>query len=44
MAAMVQIANEAPQPMNNVDEPIVEVSVGMNGTGSVIIDDIQIKD
>lgn len=43
MGAMVQLANET-APANNVDEPIIEATIGMNGTGSVVIEDMKIKD
>lgn len=43
MGAMVQLANET-APANNVDEPIVEATIGMNGSGSITIEDMQIKD
>lgn len=42
MAAMVQIANET-APVNNVDEPIIEAKINMDGSGSVEVTDLKIK-
>jgi hypothetical protein len=43
MVAMVQIANDT-APANNVDEPIIEATLDMNGSGSIEVTDLQIKD
>jgi|SaaInlStandDraft_4_1057021.scaffolds.fasta_scaffold107247_3 hypothetical protein len=44
MVAMVQIANEAPQAANNIDEPMIEAKISMDGSGSINVDEMKIKD